>query len=182
MVYSESGLKVDKSSKTTDTINGTILVDATNQNPASICTLEKYYVTESTAGSAVITMESQVVPYVCLQRNCDSNMPHFSWYNCTNNKVKHSISELSFLIDQRTERVAQWIRWNWQSQSQCGCQMTGLDWPHHETTTAAKLFLIYFTYISIHNVTNKVYLHSSYEENLQNKPANLYGNFFGGLP
>ena len=40
MVYSESNLKVEKSSKTTDTMNGTILGDATNKNPASICTLE----------------------------------------------------------------------------------------------------------------------------------------------
>ena len=52
MVYSESGLKVKQSSKTTDTMNGTILVDATNQNPASICTLEKN-VTEPTTGGAL---------------------------------------------------------------------------------------------------------------------------------
>ena len=41
VVYSESGFKVEKSCKTTDAMNGTILVDATNQNPASNCTLEK---------------------------------------------------------------------------------------------------------------------------------------------
>ena len=58
MVYSESGLVVEKSSKTTDTMNRIILVAAANQKPASSCTLEIYYVTKSTAGLAVIT-ESQ---------------------------------------------------------------------------------------------------------------------------
>ena len=41
VVYSESDVKVDKYSKTTEITNGTILVDAANQNPASICILEK---------------------------------------------------------------------------------------------------------------------------------------------
>ena len=45
MAYPESSLKVEKSSKTTDTMNRTILADATNHNAASICTLERYYVT-----------------------------------------------------------------------------------------------------------------------------------------
>ena len=40
VVYSENGRKVEKSSKTTDTMNRTILVNATNQNPASICALK----------------------------------------------------------------------------------------------------------------------------------------------
>ena len=40
-------------------MNGTILVDATNQNPASICALEKQYVTLSTAGSAVVIKDSE---------------------------------------------------------------------------------------------------------------------------
>ena len=57
VVYSENGLKVKKSSKTTDTMNGTILFDATNQNPASIC---KSHVTVPSPGSAIIT-ESQAV-------------------------------------------------------------------------------------------------------------------------
>ena len=41
MVYSESGLKVEKSNKTTETMNGTTWDDVANQNPAYICTLEK---------------------------------------------------------------------------------------------------------------------------------------------
>ena len=41
VVYSESCLKVEKSSKSINTMNGTILFDAINQNPASICALEK---------------------------------------------------------------------------------------------------------------------------------------------
>ena len=41
-----------------DTMNGTILVAAANQKPVSL--LEKYYVTESIAGSALITKKSQV--------------------------------------------------------------------------------------------------------------------------
>ena len=40
MVYSESGLKVEISSKTTNTMKETILVDATNQNAASNSALE----------------------------------------------------------------------------------------------------------------------------------------------
>jgi len=59
VVYSEYGFKLETSSKSTHTMNGTILVAAANQKPASICILEKYYVTESTAGSYVITKESQ---------------------------------------------------------------------------------------------------------------------------
>jgi len=40
VVNSESGLKVEASSKTTNTMKGTILFHATNQNPASIFVLE----------------------------------------------------------------------------------------------------------------------------------------------
>jgi len=40
VVYLESDVKVEKSNKTTDTMNGTILV-AANQKPASIGALEK---------------------------------------------------------------------------------------------------------------------------------------------
>jgi len=61
VVYSESGLKVEKSSKTTNTMNRTTLVTAANQKLASNSTLEKYYVTRSFAGSAVMTKDSNVV-------------------------------------------------------------------------------------------------------------------------
>ena len=79
-------------------MNGTILVAAANQKPASVCTLETYYFTESTAGSAVITKEAkaQGVPYVGLQRNRESNMPHCSSHSYSNSTGKYSISELSF--------------------------------------------------------------------------------------
>ena len=40
VVYSENGFKMEKSSKITNTINGTILVAAANQKPVSVCTLE----------------------------------------------------------------------------------------------------------------------------------------------
>ena len=79
-------------------MNGPILVRATNQNPVSICTLEKYLVIKSSAGSSVITEPSGSlkVPYVGLQRKRDSNMPHCSSYACSYSIVKDSISKLSF--------------------------------------------------------------------------------------
>ena len=52
---------MEKSSKTIDFINVTILVAAVNQKPASISTLEKYYVTGSFASSAVITKDKRFV-------------------------------------------------------------------------------------------------------------------------
>ena len=62
MVYPESGLKTGKSIKITDTMNRTILVATANQKPASICILEKYYVTKSTAGSTVTDTVSARMP------------------------------------------------------------------------------------------------------------------------
>ena len=85
-------------------MNGTILVVAANQKPASICTLVKYYVTELTADSAVLTKESQV-PYDGLQRNRNSNMPHCVSYGCSNNTGKYSIIELSFLLPFESTRI-----------------------------------------------------------------------------
>ena len=85
--HTESGLNVEKSSKTTDTKKRTIFA-ATNQKPASICTLEKYHVTESTAGSAVITKESQSPSGAlrwstmkwrhCSSRGCSDNTGSYS--------------------------------------------------------------------------------------------------------
>ena len=74
-----------------------IMVNATNHNPASICPLEKNYVIESSACSDVITEPSGSlkVPYVGLQRNGDSNMPHCSSYASSNSIVKDSISKMS---------------------------------------------------------------------------------------
>ena len=111
-VFSESGIQVEKSSKTTDTTNGTILIDTTNQNSAFICTLEKQYVTVPTAGLAVITKESQEVPYVGLQRNRYTNTPHCpAGLGCTNSTGKYSITGLSFCYSLNRPMV-QWIRWN----------------------------------------------------------------------
>jgi len=62
MVYSESAVKVDESSKNTKTMKGIILVNAANQNTASVCTLEKIIRHSAPAGSAVITKDSQSVP------------------------------------------------------------------------------------------------------------------------
>ena len=58
-LYSESVLKVKKYSYTTDI---TILVEATNQNPTCICTLQNN-----------TSKENHAVPYVDLQQNRDSH-------------------------------------------------------------------------------------------------------------
>ena len=109
MVYSKGGLKVETSSKTADTMNGTILVAAANQKPASSCTFEIYYVTKSTAGSAIIT-KAQAVHYVGLQQNRDSNMPHCSSYGCSNNIGKYGITALSLLLPfESTKELKQWF-------------------------------------------------------------------------
>ena len=96
-------------SKTTDTMNGTILFDATNQNPASICTLKN----NTSRWRLLIQLlkgepsGSLNVPYVALQRHCDSSMPHCSSYGCSNSTGKDSINEL-FCYPLNRPELKQW--------------------------------------------------------------------------
>jgi len=48
------------------------------------------------------------VPYVCLQQNRDSNMPHCSSYACSNSTVKDSINKLSFGYPLNRPELKQW--------------------------------------------------------------------------
>ena len=62
-------------------------------------------------GLAVITEPSGSlkVPYVDLQRNRDSNMPHCSSHACSNSTVKDSISKLSFCYPLNRPELKQWF-------------------------------------------------------------------------
>ena len=117
-------------------------------------------------------------------------MPHGSSYSCTNCTWKDNISELSFLLPfESTWELKQWIRWNWQSQTQCGCQTTGLDWPriksvdwpnHENDNQQPPTFSHILHTLHIYFITNKIHLRSSNEVNSQNKCSHLDGNFFSG--
>ena len=101
--YSESGLNVEKSSKsTTDNTNGTILVHATNQNTASVCAFQNIIrhriVCWFSSNNNRDPSRSLKVSYVGLQRNRDSNMPQCSSYACSTSSGKDTISKLSLLL------------------------------------------------------------------------------------
>ena len=110
VLYSESGLKVEKPSKTTDTMNH---LGRCNQSKRSFClpigkrirhTVGCWFICHKKGEPRV----SLKVPYVGLQRNLDSNMPHCFSYGCSNSTRKYSISELSFSLPfepTRTETV-----------------------------------------------------------------------------
>ena len=181
MFYTESGLKVEQSSKTIDTLNETILVDATNQNPASICTWFNCRNKGEPSGSLK-------VPYVDLQRNRDSNMPHCTW--------KDSISKLSFLLpfeSTRTETVVQLIRWDSHRHSADARRPVWIDLtmktssqPKRTASQPASQqppnfsspILHTYTYTTLQTKFTCILL--TERNNSQNKRADLDGNFFGG--
>ena len=117
VVYSESGLKVEHSSRTTDAINGTILVAAANKKTASISTLEIYYVTGSLAGSAVLTKDSEAVVKRALRRFATKPLQQYATLFIIRlySTGKDSISELFVSLpfeSTGTETVDEWILWN----------------------------------------------------------------------
>jgi len=183
MVYSESSFKVEKSSKTTDTMKGTILVDATNQTQLLFAPW-KIIRHGADCCSAVIIKESQAIPYVGLQRNRDSNMPHCSSYGCTNSTGKDSTSELYFVSFESTRELKQWFS-----------GFVGIDSHTHrhsvdarrqgwsdltmKTTTNSRHAAPHIPYINTHSLRYKQNsLLPSNEDNLQKKRANINDNFF----
>ena len=139
-------------------MNGPILVHATNQNPASICTLEKVLGHKVVCWISCHNREPSgllKVPYVGLQRNRNSNMPHCSSYTCSKT-VLVSCLVVTLWVDQNWNS-SPLIRWDSHSHRN-SADARRPDWidPTMKTTSTTRQTSPYVSYIHIHTLRYKI--------------------------